>query len=131
MRLYIGKSNDILCFWTRMGKHLTDRSICNELGDKIYDNGNIVWFLMGVKPLYGFCCAEDKKTHVQLKHDYIFPKFRGKKYYKRLFEKRLNHFNNGPFEIVSKTPQVLHTAELYNFYEKSKRGSYTVMRRDR
>ena len=130
MNLYIGKSNQIICFWTRMGSLITDRTVCTELGDKIYDNKNTTWFLSGLGTVIGFCCAEDTGKLIRFKHDYIIPRMRGKGGYNVLFNKRLKLYPGRSLEIVTKTPAVLHTVLKHGFYKHSERGTYSILRRD-
>jgi len=134
LKLSIGKSGDISCFWNMVGRYIANRDVIKELGINIYDDKNVIWFVSHVGArLVGFCCLEAHKTSVKLTHEFVNWGYRGNGYYSKLFLARddyiKRHHRNKLQKIRTKNPLIIKKAQSFGFVNHWEIGSYTELRR--
>lgn len=120
-------------FYGIMGPVFGSREIEKELGGKVYDDQDRVWFVARHEgSLAGVCSYETKSKKAYLKSDYVYPEFRGQGLWNKLCDMR----ERAAFEHVD---ELVVTAKgehkdiwlKRGFEETGKRGSYVTMRKVR
>jgi len=108
--------------------------IRKELGMRIYDDSDKIWFaaLDQEMTVAGFCAIKIYKNKAVLQHSYVFPKYRMQGIYKTLFQIRLEYLQNN--QNIKKIESTLtHTAfnirlwEGHGFFVTGNRGQYIVV----
>lgn len=143
VRLATGTSKSMKRFWPMVGPYIASRDVRKELNDNIYDDEQTVWFVMYIEEgrtvpddhsVLGFCCARITDTKCELRHDYIREEFRGARRYSILFDARQRYLKEKhpgkPQEIVTNTKEIVEKVKKEGFVSSSRRGSYTVFRKE-
>lgn len=85
-----------------LAPYALNKEVHKELGYPIFSSINHTWYLLFKDEiLIGFCSAINKKNNISFNHDFIDKNFRGKGYYKKLFNERYNDYKNEYIKVVA------------------------------
>jgi len=109
------------------------KSIRKELGYPISSEPGQLWwvYMNSENVLIGFCSAIFKDNEVHFCHDYIYPEFRNKGLYDKLFNERIDCKEIFTFPITAvATPMSLNTYIRYGFEIIKQSKNYTWLRKE-
>jgi GNAT superfamily N-acetyltransferase len=105
-------------FYPTMGPFLARRDIERELGGRIYDDDDRVWYVaMSRGRVTGFCSARQTKTGAVYLSDYVLPAHRRRGVYRALWDMRAGEFPGDATAVC--------TAASLPMFQK---GGFTVAR---
>lgn len=133
-----GLSSEIPNFWDRCGPTLLDPATSAELGATPRDLADrMIWWVASANrsgTLLGFCAAEISANKVELRSDFVVPRYRRCGVYRQLSAKRdawlAEQFPSYRHEITSRHLWQIRHYEQLGFTRSSQRGAFTVLRRE-
>ena len=133
-----GHSNEIPDFWDLAGPTLLHPETAIELGSHPKDDSDTVWFLATTehsRTLLGFCAAKSVNRRVELRHDFVRPRYRRMGVYRTLLRFRNQWLEQerpaARHEIVTRNLWQIPYYQSLGFKVATVRGSFTVLSRDR
>lgn len=116
-------------FYPLMGPFLARRDIEKELGGRIYDEDDRVWYIaLSGKRVLGFCSARQTKTEAVYQSAYVVPEHRRRGVYEALWAKRAEEFPGPATSVV--TSGALSMFTKHGFAVARTKGRFFVVRRD-
>jgi hypothetical protein len=121
----VKRTNQDKDFYTLLGPFLAKRNIEKEIGYKIYDDDEKVWFIaIEMRKIIGFCYLQKKANHYQIGSCYVVEEYRQKGIFRELFTEATKGIQ-GNVTLTTKNENLRKMLIEEGFEAKNQRGGFT------
>ncbi|MFW6033945.1 MAG: GNAT family N-acetyltransferase [bacterium] len=126
----VRRSNRDREFYRLLGPFLARREIEREIGYRLYDDDDKVWYVALDErgAVVGFCAARQTRTHAAFSSAYVVPSRRREGVYSRLWRQRDEEFPGAARAVC--TAASLPMFLKHGWREHRRRGRFVEVRRD-